>query len=296
MPSRVRICGETLSKFLSYGKGRKMEQNKRQITSWHDLFSLYRDLVGPFQKFEKLSSRQRELERKLEQDAEYAQEKIRFDFKGTIQDIFWDTLKWAIPFLIVFWVILNVVQVNGEYLLNDMYGELMYIIHDQLIEEGGTLIDLVYYLGVGIILGPCLIFLFPFMLIRNVISEVQHISQRKKKNEEILKACEKARMEQLPQLEAAKQDTLKRIAPYFNCIPSNYRNSHALAFFSDSFFNWKVKDIQEAVNLYDQYLHQQRMEQSQREIAEAQGRALRENMDAINALSGQMAYMQGQIQ
>ena len=129
------------------------------------------------------------------------------------------------------------------------------------------------------------------MLIRNVISEVLRISRRKKKNEETLIACEKGYKELLPQAEAAMQDAWKKIAPYINSIPQDYRNSQALAFFSNSFFNSKVKNLLEAVNLYDQYLHQQKMEQSQREIAEAQRRSQRESMDAIDALSRQMAYM-----
>ena len=117
MPSRVRICGEILRKSLSYGKGRKTKQNTNEKTDCGDLFSLYRSLAGPFQEFENRSRRKRELERKLEQGTKNAKEPVSFNYKRTLRAVFSDTLRWAIPFLIIFWIIMNVVQINGEKLL-----------------------------------------------------------------------------------------------------------------------------------------------------------------------------------
>lgn len=274
-----------------------MIQNTNENTNWQELFSLYRNLVGPFKEFEKRSKYKWELEQTLEREPALAKSPISFNFTGTIRDIFSDTLIWAIPFLIVFWVIMNVVQVNGEKLLMDMYTELLDPVHEAIYAQLSdmVLIGILVELLVLFVLFPLLALLFPFMIVRNVISEMRHISQRKKKNEETLKTCEKIRRELLPQAEAAVRDAREKIAPYVEKIPKDYRNSSALAFFSNSFFNSKVKNLQEAVNLYDQYLYRQRMEQSQREIAEAQRKAQRESMDAIDALSRQMDHLQDQI-
>lgn len=293
MPSRVRFSGETLEKYLLYGKGRKMDQNKNEMTNWQDLFKLYRDLVAPFSKLEKLSSRKRELEYKADFEKNY----IHFNYKRTIKDAISDTLKLKriIPFLIVFWVIMSVVQVNGEKLF-DYYDELLAgpmlgpIMDNKLYIYMGLFLPFIpeiIVLLIAFVLLPCLIFLFswlfPLMMVRHVNYEKSRISKTK----ETIRICE----EQLPLVEAAIQETWKIIAPHVGKVPPNYRNSHALAFFSNSFFNYKVKDLQEAVNLYDQYLHRQQMEQSQREMAEAQ----RRSMDALGDLSRQLDHMQDQI-
>lgn len=275
-----------------------MEQNTNENTNWNELFSLYRSLVSPFLEYEERSKNKRELERKLEWNVKDAKKPVRFDCKRTIRGVISDILKWAIPFLIVFWVIMNVVQVNGEKLLLDMYSELLNPVYDAIYAQLGSmvLIGLFVELFVFGALCPCLVLLFPWMLVRNVIYRMRWVSQKKKKNEETLKACEKAYKELLPQAEAAIQEAWKKIAPHLNRIPPDYRNSRALAFFSKSFFNGKVKNLQEAVNLYDQYLHQQRMEQGQREIAKAQIKAQKESMAAMDDLSRQMAYMQEELQ
>lgn len=255
-----------------------MEQNKNEMTNWSNLFNLYKTLVGPFQEFENRLCYKRE----LEWTAEDAKGTIRFGYKRIIREAFLFTLKCAIPFLIIFWVVYNVVHVESLRNIYDMYigciDTPLVALHAQLFEKEGGLsaIETIYYLVVRLIEAvpyPCLTFLFPLMIVGSVISRTHGISQAKK----TLKTCEDV----LPQAETAIQDAWKKIAPYIKNIPPNYRNSSALAFFSNSFFNYKVKNLQEAVNLYDQYLHQQRMEQSQREIAEAQ----RESMAAIDALS-----------
>lgn len=91
-----------------------MEQNTNEKTNWRDLFSLYRDLVGPFQEFEKRLHRKRELE--WNRKANNVKEIISFSYKRIIRNAFSNTLVWAIPFLIVFYVIVNVVHVNEEKL------------------------------------------------------------------------------------------------------------------------------------------------------------------------------------
>ena len=272
-----------------------MEQNANEMTNWRELFSLYRNLVGPFQELEKRSQRKWELER----TAGSAKGIINFGYKETIGKAFSHTVTWAIPFLIVFYVIMNVVKVNGEKLfypvedllehLGDMIG-LGYIseivFNTPSLKSGGILaglIELIFVLlGIAICYGlfPCVLFLFPLMIIRNVISRSHKISKAKK----TLKACE----EQLPQAEAAIQEAWEGIAPYVKYVPPNYRSSNALAFFSNSFFNFKVKNLQEAVNLYDEHLHKQRMEQGQREMAQAQ-------KDAMDDISRQLDYMEDLI-
>lgn len=261
-----------------------MEQNINEMTNWKDLFSLYRDLVGPFQELENRLNHKWD----LELTARDARGIIDYGYKRTIREAFSHTRKiiWALPFLGVFHIVMNVVPLNGEtlfYYYEDLLETITYNIypfHQGLI---GSFIYAIMALIIIYFLLPCLIFLFPLMIVGNVIYRTHVISKAKK----TLKSCE----ELLPQADAAIQETWNSIAPYVEKVPPNYRTSHALAFFANSFFNFKVRNLQEAVNLYDDYLHKQRMEQSQREMLEAQ----RESMNAINALSGQMDYIHAQM-
>lgn len=259
-----------------------MGQNTNENTSWRELFRLYRDLVGPFQELERRASNKRT----IEQGASEARGTIGYGYRRIIRKAFSHTIIWAIPFLIVFYVIVNVVHVNGEKLF--YYYDLLITALSELIPvwEGMNNSALVGFILLVIAAlfffaaFPCLIFLFPPMIVGNVISRAHKISKAKK----TLKDCERV----LPQAEAAVQEAYKNIAPYIDKVPPNYRYSHALAFFSDSFFNFKVRNLQEAVNLYDQYLHQQRMEQGQREMAQAQ-------KDAMDEIFRQLDHMEDLI-
>ncbi|MCM1193054.1 MAG: hypothetical protein NC123_01985 [Butyrivibrio sp.] len=282
-----------------------MEQKKNGIPDGPELFSLYKSLVAPFREYENRLFLTRELERKLKKAAEDVKRPIRFDYKRTIKDIFGDTVKWSIPFLIVFYVILNVVPVNGEKLF-DYYDELATTLLDLTVEElyvaiyaktDSGLVTLIYGI-VGLILGyallPCLVLLFPVMIVKNMISEARRVSQAKERKKEASEACENYK-KMLPQAAAAAQEAQKRIAPYMDYIPPKYQNSRALAFFSESFFNSRVETLKEAVNLYEQYLVTQRQEENQREIAAAQRRAQEENRAAMNDLARQLDNIQEQI-
>lgn len=259
-----------------------MEQNTNEITNWRELFSLYSNLVEPFKEFEKRAYNKRT----IELGASDARGTIDYGYIGIIREAFRHTVKWAILFLAVFWIsgfiayLANIKSLVAYY--DSLSSELIWAIEDIIFEDGSWIFELVA-LVILYIPFPCLIFLFPLMIIRNAIHRTHVISKAKK----TLKTCENA----LPQADALLQDAWNSIAPYVEKVPPNYRNSHALAFFSNSFFNFKVRNLQEAVNLYDDYLHKQRMEQSQREMLETQ----RESMNAINSLSGQMDYIHAQM-
>lgn len=249
-----------------------MEQNINENTNWQELFGLYRSLVGPFQEFEERVH----YKRTVEQDASKARGTIDYGYRRIIREAFSHTIKGAIPFLIIFYVILNVVHVNGEKLY--YYFQVLVDYLDDLIPSWETPSEVTFiYMSILLILVivelfilyvpfPCLALLFPLMIVGSIISRTHVIAKAKK----TLKACE----ELLPQAEDAIREAYTSIAPYVDKVPQSYRNSHALAFLSSSFFNYKARNLQEAVNLYDQYLHQQRMEQGQREMAAAQKAAM----------------------
>lgn len=247
--------------------------------NWQSLFKLYQDLVGPFRDYETRASHKRG----LEWEASKAKGTIEASYSGTIPSAFSRTLSAALPFLAVFWVLafitgLGIIKTPFSY-YDSITSELIWAIEDLLFTDGSMIFELVASF-IAIPLLTCLIFVFPLMIVGCVIPRAHKISKAKR----TLKACEK----QLPQAEAATQEALERIAPYANKIPPNYRNSQALAFFANSYFNFKVNNLQEAINLYDQYLHQQRMEQGQREMAMAQ-------QDAMNDISRQLDYMEDLI-
>ena len=262
-----------------------MEQNINEDTNWKELFSLYRDLVGPFQEFENRVYHKWD----LEQEIEIARETINFGYKKTIQKALVNTLKWSIPFLGVFYIFINVYKVNGER-LSDYWLTLISLVEETMESTffNGDASVPQEFLGAFIeLVLPCPIFLLPLMIAGSVISRAHKISKAKK----TLKTC----AEVLPQAETAVQKAWKGIAPYIEKVPQDYRNSQALAFFSNSFFNFKVRNLQEAVNLYDEYLHQQRMEQGQREIQSKIAKSQRETMAAMDALYRQMDSIQDQI-
>ena len=263
-----------------------MGQNINENTNWQELFSLYRSLVAPFQEFEKRVHNKKTIER----GASNARGTIDYGYRGIIGEAFSHTIKGAIPFLIIFYIILNVVHTNGIKIY--YYFDLLVLYLFDCIpspEASGekTLIFMLIWLILILVelfilyvLFPCFAFLFPLMIVGSVISRTHVIAKAKK----TLKDCE----ELLPKADAAVRESYKNIAPYFEKIPKDYRNSDALAFLSSSFFNYKARNLQEAINLYDQYLHQQRMEQGQREMAMAQ-------QDAMNDISRQLDYMEDLI-
>lgn len=260
-----------------------MAQGTNENTNWRELFSLYRDLVGPFKEFENRSYNKWIIEKA----ANEARGTIAYGYKGIIGEMFGNTVKGAIPFLIVFYIAVNVIQIDGEKLFHHFEDlvetvpvtNMIFSLYDIPFfqdSDFGTLIFAILVLLFSFVLFPCLIFLFPLMIAITMIYRTHVISKAKK----TLKSCE----DTLPQAEALIQEVRKVIAPHIGKIPRNYRSSAALAFFSDSFFNYKVRNLQEAVNLYDQYLHQQRVEQSQRKMAQAQ-----------EGISRQLDYMQDQM-
>ena len=252
-----------------------MEQN---INGNADLFRLYRNLVEPFREYEKRTYCKRELEQK----AESAKSIIGYGFKKVIREAFWHTLKWAIPFLIIFYVIANNVHVNGSklyYYYTDLC-ESMVIYSDNIII---LLLECLFFW----VPFPCLIFLFPFMIVRNMISRLCRISRVKK----TLKTCE----EQLAQEEAAVQEVWKGIAPYIGKVPSGYRNSRALAFFSDSFFNSKVKNVTEAIELYKQHLLVNERIHHAMQMALIEENEKQKRQRALENISRQLDHIQDQL-
>lgn len=262
-----------------------MEQNTNGKTNWCDEFSLYQALVKPFKAIEDLSSRKR----KLEMAAGNAKEIIGFGYKRTIREAFSHTLKWAIPFLIVFWVITNVIQVNGEklfYYYDEPIEVVLGAIEEILFEEGSAIFEIAAAFSICVPF-PCLIFLFPLMIVGCVISRIPRISKAKK----TLKDCE----EQLIPTETAIQEIRKKIAPYVERVPQGYRNSNALAFFSDSFRNSKAKNVQEAIKLYDTYLSWQEELKHAMELSEIKIMEQERRDRALDDISRQLDHIQDQI-
>lgn len=59
-------------------------------------------------------------------------------------------------------------------------------------------------------------------------------------------------------------------------VPPDYRYSEAIEYFFRSFFNQKAETLKEAVILYDNYVHQKKMESAQEFLVQQQILALKE--------------------
>lgn len=59
---------------------------------------------------------------------------------------------------------------------------------------------------------------------------------------------------------------IKILEPYLQYVPPAYRSSHALGYFVDSYINVRVENLSEAVKAYDNYVHQQNVQQGFKQI------------------------------
>lgn len=59
---------------------------------------------------------------------------------------------------------------------------------------------------------------------------------------------------------------IKILEPYLQYVPPAYRTSRALNYFVDSYINVRVENLSEAVKAYDNYVHQQKVQQEFRQV------------------------------
>lgn len=94
---------------------------------------------------------------------------------------------------------------------------------------------------------------------------------------------------QLQELYAYRKELAKeRAATTLSLLPPKYTYLEAIDFFIDVIVNLRADSMKEAVNLYEEHLHRQRMEAAQNKLAEQQAKMLQlqgENQAILNSIS-----------
>lgn len=85
-----------------------------------------------------------------------------------------------------------------------------------------------------------------------------------------------------------KELTQEKAASTLSLLPPKYTYLEAIDFFIDAVVNLRADSMKEAVNLYEEHLHRQRMEAAQNKLADQQDKMLqlqRENQALLNSIS-----------
>lgn len=94
---------------------------------------------------------------------------------------------------------------------------------------------------------------------------------------------------QLQELHAFRKELVQeKAAATLSLLPPKYTYLEAIDFFIDVIVNLRADSIKEAVNLYEEHLHRQRMEAAQNKLADQQAKMLQlqqENQALLNSIS-----------
>ncbi len=253
------------------------------IETVRDIFGLYARLSGPLKEMEQVCDRQEALEKEVKE----ARETVSTAFIRPFISAFVWTFCLAIPFIILFLIITNVVHASDGQALFDVYDQ--WLSETTLgakflgmLPKGGFLglVSIVLSLVLWGGLFPCIIFLLPAMFALSVIATIFSVIFAKrviKKNTAVI-----------PLLQQEIDDRIRAMAEALSYVPPDYRFSMAINHFVQSYANQKADSLKEAVNLFDVYMHQQKMEQKQQEILDMERRKLSEmayqseQLDKIN--------------
>ena len=261
---------------------------KRSLASYEGQYIMETDREY-FELFYTLVPHLKELESCIETrdtaqaQQEQAKSKLELPIFTVIISAVLYTLAFAVPFLIVFYIVINVVKLdNGESLFS-VYDK--WVGNEPITNTVANWImplaeteSLFWQFMIGLlciafmlIVPPCIYFLLPLALVFCVISGIFTRITAKKDLKESIIICES--MEQ-------KIDQLvdELIIP-LQVVPQDYRYSDALEYFCNSYFNGRARTLQEAIAAYDTYLHRKKMEHAQEVIHNDQTMILEEIRD-----------------
>jgi len=255
---------------LSSYEGQYLVENEREQ------FELFYSLIPCLKELEAcVDAREDAVTRKAQ-----AKGKLEMPLLTTIVSAVLITLAHAIPFLIVLYIVTNIVKLdNGESLFSlyetwmesePIFNGLMSKLLDS-IDPDKTLLNLIAGLigiVVIIVIPPCVYVLFPVVFVFCIISGILNRKAARKDVKECAEICEEMdlNIEQLIQI----------LSIPMQMVPSDYQYSDALEYFCNSYINGRVHTLQEAIAAYDTYLHRKKMEHAQEVIHEDQAKIMKE--------------------
>lgn len=250
-------------------------QDSFTVGSLADLFALYGRLVGPVREYEETAARKQAAEAALAR----AQETVSSAWITPFALAIARALLLAIPFIIFFLIICNVKTdaegVKWITLYDQWYGRLWLVERYNALVTPETVplwlgipLALLHYFLIENVIAPVILFLLPLTFVFSVFTTVVSVLCAKRTI-----AVKRQEIERLQGELDARLDDLDLPLSF---VPPDYRSSAALEYFSRGFANGRLSTLQEATAAYDTYLHQQRMEQGQLELLDAQDAILRQ--------------------
>lgn len=242
------------------------------IESVQDLFGLYARLSQPLKEMEKVCERQETLQKELKNAKETISSAFITPF---VSAIVW-TIVLGIPFIILFIIVSNVAHAADGRTLFDVYDNwLSGTAFGQKYLEAlpndasfGSAILLLLSVVIWSALFPCVIFLLPATFVLSLIVTVISVI--------LAKNVVKKNTAEIPVLQSEIDGRIRAMSDALSYVPPDYRFSMAIDHFCQSYANQKADSLKEAVNLFDVYMHQQKMEQKQQEILDVEHRKLSE--------------------
>lgn len=258
---------------LSSYEGQYLVENERER------FELFYSLIPYLKELEAcVDAREDALTRKAQ-----AKGKLEMPLLTTIVSAVLITLALAIPFLIVFYIVTNVVKLdNGESLFSlyetwmesePIFNGLMTKLLDSIDPDKTFLSLMVGLIGIVVIIviPPCVYVLFPVVFVFCIISGIFNRKAARVDLKECDEICEEMdlNIEQLIQI----------LSVPVQMVPSDYQYSEALEYFCNSYINGRANSLQEAIAAYDTYLHRKKMEHAQEVIHDEQTKIMNEIHD-----------------
>ena len=250
-----------------------------QIHDEKEMFSLFYVLSKYLKEYENMTA----LRKKDNQLLINGLEDVNKPATYVISSVLGGTIVFGIPFLIIFYIVTNVVHLGD--------GRSLYYVYDTFIENipvvnrfltwlsdfhGESIILLLLHLLFVLVLWytlvPCITVLMPAMAVISLF-------QLKKIKKSIPKLRDEVR-----ELDKYISELEKEMDFAITFVPPDYRTSEALEFFCNDFANGKVTNLKEAMKEYDLYCHRKSVEETQKKAASEQTRLLQEQNEILKNL------------
>lgn len=184
------------------------------------------------------------------------------------------TVSFAIPFLIIFYIIVNVIKLDDGKSLYSAYeawldaSPCVSVVTGWLLSLANidnflcNIIAILLSLAFMFVIVPCLYFLFPIVFVLCTISTIFTRRTAKKDLKESAEICK--------EMDLNIEQLVNLLAVPLQAVPLDYQYSEALEYFCNSYMNGRVHTLQEAITTYDTYLHRRKMEHAQEVIHDDQ--------------------------
>lgn len=246
------------------------------ISSEKDRFELFYSMIPYLKELESYILARDEVQKRREQN----RSKLSMPILTILSSAVLYTVLLAIPFLIIFYIVVNVIKLDNGMSLFSAYEEwletkvivsvvLKWLL--ALFEVDNFLcqfISVVLNMAFVFLVVPCLYFLFPIALVLSFLGTIFSRMNAKAQLKEDGKFCE--------EIDQKIEELVRHIGIPLQNVPSDYQYSEALEYFCNCYINGRANTLQEAIAAYDTYLHRRKMEHAQEVIHNDQTKILNE--------------------